>query len=90
MNGQYKSIKFKTSCHFKQVEDDNCFTYKFVDKKECQTCWKRYRFMEDYLPIKEEYEAHLKRVGKLGDEQSRKYYNWGGSIVVRDEQGSKV
>ncbi|KKP69633.1 hypothetical protein A2X44_03700 [candidate division CPR3 bacterium GWF2_35_18] len=80
------SFKIKTSCHFKQIEDDSCFAYGFANKRECQTCWKRYRFVSEYTPAKKEYEARFERSGQLRDDKLRKFMSWGGGIVTNDER----
>ena len=83
-------VKIKSVCHFKQIEDDSCFSYKFVDKKQCQTCWKRYRFITEYAPIKSEYEERLERSGEVREEKLRKFMSWGGGIVTRNETIKKI
>ena len=79
-------LKIKTSCHFKQVEDDSCFAYHFVNKRECKTCWKRYRFVSEYLPAKQEYDARVQQSVELRQDKVKRFMNWGGNIVTKDER----
>ena len=76
---QRKNIQkraFRANCHFKQVEDNSCFSFKFVDKKECQTCWKRYEFMAEYMPIKKEHEKRQEQYHKVRSGIKGKAMNW--------------
>lgn len=81
-----KKFQMKMGCHFKQIEDDSCFAYRFVNKRECYTCWKRYRFISDYMPVKQEYEARAERAEELRQNHIRRFLSWGGGIVTRDER----
>ncbi len=75
----------KITCHFKQVEDDRCFAYHFVNKKECQTCWKRFQFVSEYMPAKEEYDKRMESSNVLREKKLRNFTHWGNGIVVKNE-----
>lgn len=96
---EVQSSSYKISCHFKQIDGDECFAYHFVDKKECQTCWKRYRFISEYLPQKMEYEKRFadENTQKVVRQSTRRFVTWGGTIIdneIKDiktfEKGGKL
>jgi len=68
--------EIRTSCHFKQVDDNTCFSFKFVNKKECHNCWKRYDFMAGYLPMKKDYEERQEEYRQAREGAKGKAMNW--------------
>lgn len=75
----------KIRCHFKQTEGDECFAYHFVNKSECATCWKRYRFIEEYAPAKKEYDERVKRSQENRSDKIHRFVSWGNGIVTKSE-----
>lgn len=85
MNIKVESVKI--SCHFKQIEGDECFAYHFVNKRECRECWKRYRFVAEYLPVKAQYETRLKKSNELRNEKLSRFASWGGIMIAKNNTG---